>query len=112
MHFVFAWECEEATPERAAFLEQSFEAALAQVSFVRIFARVYAVNVMGNGVYEVLQAQLATFAKAQPETVKFVMSPLTSRGRFHGRMSAEAVEGLERIIVQQGPSSPAAESDA
>jgi len=28
------------------------------------------------------------------------MSPLTSRGRFHGRMSAEAVEGLERIIQQ------------
>jgi len=100
MHFVFAWECEEVTPERAVFLEKSFEAALAQVAFVRIFQRVYAVNVMGNGVYEVLQAQLSTFAKAQPETVKFVMSPLTSRGRFHGRMSAEAVEGLERIIQQ------------
>lgn len=98
MHFIFAWDCEGASPERLAELEQLFEANLAKVRCVKIFPRLYAVHVMGNGVYEVLQLNLMAFAKAQPETVKFVMGPLMSSGTFHGRLGHEAVQGLNAIV--------------
>jgi len=98
MHLVFAWSCEEATAERRTEIRAAFEARLAQYTHVRIFDEVYAVQVMGNGIYELLQYQLGEIAKAQAETVKFVMSPMMETGVYHGRLGSEAVEGLKKIV--------------
>ena len=100
MHFVVAWQVDDASPEREEEIRLGLESAfdLDEVEVVQVLDRVYAVRVMGNGVMERVQVALLESARSQPERVRLMISPLMSRGVYTGRLGDEAVRGLRRIV--------------
>lgn len=97
MHFVIAWQVDDVSDERREEIRQTLEVELAPHDHVRVLDNVYSVKVMGNGVMEVIQVRLLEQARAHPERVQVMITPLMTLGVYSGRLGADAVEGLERI---------------
>lgn len=96
MHFMMTWHS-DASAERLAEIDEVITGCFGENEFVRPFPQTYVVNVMGNGVYEAVIMGLKAYCQAQPEKIQLLLSPLTHRGMYNGRLSEETVREIMRL---------------
>jgi len=97
MYFMVTFHIESAPGHDPADITQRLREGFAMYPHVEALPTSFVVQVAGYGKYEAVQKRLLDLAAQENVPVRFVMSPLMQRGLYHGRMSREAAESINRI---------------